>query len=360
MRRSVVSFLVAALFLLASCSRSTPLPEYEVTSGAPGSVGDSTYQVVLLGPASSPVASGDDAPRLFNEEPSVRRELETSLPASLLDGQGQTGSHLILSVAVVGAVETEDGVEVYADVWEAPYSLAGWQPIEIGGALFPARIRLARDGDGLRLAGVDVPEEGEGYVSSLNAMLPRWARRLVGTENTRKQMQDAIWDAARAWATPHVPADLFVEQEPPVVPDPHGHAPPSSSHRMLASRYIDCELVRISPPGQDDYQEEFAIASEDGRLRLHYLLTGSMPVAVEDVRTGEWRGIRAPGDPLGAVSGTVGFDPVWVGHTLFIDFDTVVDPYRPTFTHYEIDWDSLTAVRAVPMGPLSFNQPAGL
>jgi hypothetical protein len=42
---------------------------------------------------------------------------------------------------------------------------------------------------------------------------------------------------------------------------------------------------------------------------------------------------------------------------LFIDFSTCQDPYQPTLTHYEIDFDTTTVVRAVPMGPLSFNDP---
>jgi len=121
---------------------------------------------------------------------------------------------------------------------------------------------------------------------------------------------------------------------------------------MLASRYVDCELVRIAPPSSDAHQPEFAYASDDGRFRLFFLLTGG--VAVEDTQTGEWRSIAAPGRPtMGGV-----FDPLWRGHTLFVDFVTaIVDPLRPTLTHYEIDFDSMTVVRAVPMGPLSFNEP---
>jgi hypothetical protein len=86
-------------------------------------------------------------------------------------------------------------------------------------------------------------------------------------------------------------------------------------------------------------------------------LTTPPDAVIRDTNTGEWWSIEAPGDPDLDVGGGVGFDPLWRGHTLFIDFVTYHDPYRPTLTHYEIDCDGQTVVRAVPMGPLSFNEP---
>ncbi|MCL5734069.1 MAG: hypothetical protein M1274_00525 [Actinobacteria bacterium] len=58
-----------------------------------------------------------------------------------------------------------------------------------------------------------------------------------------------------------------------------------------------------------------------------------------------------------AVMGAVSFDPAWRGHTLFIDVETFIDPRRPNLTHHEIDFEKMAVVRAIPMGPLSFNEP---
>ncbi len=360
MRRSALAALMAVLLSLplVACSTDGPAPRaYDVTPGTSGSVDGKTYQTVLLGPGETPVASADIAPTVFRDDSSIRRALETSLPAAIASGQDPLGNHLILAVSIAGAAETDDGVDVYADLWEAWYSLAGWQPVDGSAAIYPARIRLKRAGDSLRFEGFDIPEDGEGYGASLDEILPRWVRDRVDSDVTREHMQKAIWAAAEDWAAEHVPEDLFVDQVKSTVADPHGHRPPSSRYHMLAPRYVDCTLTAIAPPPSDSYQAEFAQASDDGRFRLHHLLSGDVKVAVEDTNSGTWHALIAPGEPLGAVSGTVGFDPAWVGHTLFIDFDTVVDPYQPTSTHYEVDFDSMRVVRAVPMGPLSFNKP---
>lgn len=264
------------------------------------------------------------------------------------------GTHLILVLHIAGAAESVTGIEVYGDVWEQWFALAGWQAVQDTGGIYPARIRLGRDGDGLRLEGVDKPKDGAGYMPSLNEMMPAWVRDQVGVQAKREEMKEALLVAAADWAGPNVPAGLFVDQVAATTPDPHEHQPPSSQYRMLAARYVDCKLARIASLSSDAYQPEFAYTSDDGRFRLFFLSTGG--VAAEDTETGEWRSIAAPGRPM---MGGVLFDPVWRGHTLFVDFVTsIIDPLRPTLTHYEVDFDSLTVVRAVPMGPLSFNEPA--
>jgi hypothetical protein len=339
-------------------STTTPVTFPEATSSTnPALASGQTYEAVILGPGAEPVASDDVAPRLFRDEPSVRGVLEAALPAGFAQREGQyaQGTHLIVVLNIAGAAETPTGVEVYADAWEQWFSLTGWKPVQGSAGAFPMRIRLAREADAFRLDGVDVPEDGEGYARSLDEMMPSWVRARDDNPETRDRLKEALLVAAADWARPNVPADLFVDQTPAAIPDPHGHQPPSSEFRMLAPRYVDCSLTKISPPSSADYQPELAYASEDGRFQLYFLLT-SNGVVVKDARTGAWWSVEAPGQPSMAVMGAVSFDPEWRGHTLFTDFKTFMDPFQPTLTHYEIDFDSMTVVRAVPMGPLSFNE----
>jgi len=315
-----------------------------------------SFETVILGPSDKPVVGEDVASRIFRDEPAVAEVLKTAFAGSRAAWGGPEGNHLILSLDILGATESADGVAVYAQVWEQWDSLAGCMPVEGSGSIYPARIRLAKDRSGYRFAGADWPEDGEGYSSSLEKIFPAWLLDRVDDQAVVDLMRKASWTAAVAWAKPHVPADLLVAQPPSALPDPHGHQPPSSSYGMLAPANVDCTVGQIARPGTDDYQPEFAYPSADGRFRLFFLLS-TRGVAVEDTKTGTWRSVVAPGQADMHVDGTLGFDPAWSGHTLFIDFSTWQDPEAPTVTHYEIDFDSMTVVRAVPMGPLSFNEP---
>ena len=364
----IVPIVGLTLLLAAGCGSAPAVVSDGPADGAEGSTvtvtiegsssasTGSTSQGVVLGPAVEPVAADDIAPRLFSDEPAIIEALRVELPIVFAtDHEGfALGDHLILVLKVAGAAESEGGVEVYADMWEQWLSLDGWQPVQGTGGVYPVRIRLARDGAAFHIEGVEGPQDGEGYGASLDEMLPKWARDRVDLQESRDEMQDALWVAAADWARPHVPADLFVDQPPAAIPDPHGHQPASSEYRMLAAKYVDCELAEVAAPTSDDYQAEFAYPSEDGRFRLFFPLSGD-GVVVKDTQSGEWWSVRAPGRPTIAVSpGT--FDPVWHGHTLFIDFATTMDPFEPTQTHYEIDFDSPKVIRAVPLGPLSFNE----
>jgi hypothetical protein len=339
---------------------SGALPASRTTTWSAGETSsDPTFQGVVLGPGNDPVASADIAPRIFRDSPAAIKEvLEQGLPAYVAAEKGQysLGSHLVLGLRVAGAAETKTGVEVYADVWEQWFWLDGWKPVQGTTGAFPARIRLTRDGDAFILAGMDRPKDGDDYIPSINAMLPAWVRKRVDDDEVRARLEEAVLLTAADWARPNVPADLFVEQAPATIPDPHGHQPALSRYRMLAAHYVDCTIPEISVPAFDSYQPQYAMLSADKRFSLHFLLDGKGAV-VEDTRTGKWRSIVAPGQPQSWVSSTT-FDPICVGHTLFIDFSTYLDAFTPTLTHYEIDFDTATVVRAVPMGPLSFNEPA--
>jgi hypothetical protein len=162
--------------LPVAASSPTPSTSSAVPNGQ-------TFEAVVLGPAGEPLASADIAPELFRSEPSVRKVLETALPAGVAAQQGRyvyRGTHLILVLRVAGAAESATGIEVYGDVWEQWFALAGWQPVQDTGGIYPVRIRLARDGDVFRFEGVDKPKDGAGYVPSLNEMMPGWVRDQVG------------------------------------------------------------------------------------------------------------------------------------------------------------------------------------
>jgi hypothetical protein len=315
-----------------------------------------TFETVILGPGDKPIAKADIAPRIFRDDPAVAKALTTSFAADRAALGGPEGDHLILVLGIEGAAASSNGVDVYADVFEQWYSLDGWKPVEGSGSIAPARIRLARDGGTYHLDGADWPEDGDGYSGSFSKIFPGWVQHRMGDQATVKPMQEADWRAAVDWAKPHVPADLFVDPSPSATMDPHAHSPASSRYRMLAPGYVDCTIAPMSPPTSDDYQPEYAYPSKDGRFRLFFLLSSS-GVAVEDTKTGAWHSVVAPGEPDMHVEGATSFDPAWSGHMLFIDFSTYQDPYQPTLTHYEIDFDTTTVVRAVPMGPLSFNDP---
>lgn len=324
------------------------------SSAYPALASGQTYEAVVLGPATEPLAPEDIAPRLFSDEPTVREVLETAVPASMAAKSGPyvyRGVHLVVGLDVGGAAETATGVEVYAEACMRWFALAGWQPIDDVDGSYALRIRLKKDGGAFVLEGVDKPKDGEGYTASLQEMLPPWVRDRVTRQASWDEMRAALTTAVAEWARPHVPADLFVEQSPLTHRDPHEHQPALSMFRMLAPAYVDCRLSQIPRPAKDDYQPEFSITSEDGRFGLFMLPNAR---AVEDKLTGEWWSLVTPGHAIGSMFS----EPAWSGHTLFIDFTTcTIDPLRPTLTHYEIDFDTMTVVRAVPMGPLSFNGP---
>jgi hypothetical protein len=365
MRRVRVLVLLLAVALATGCSRTSApettaaaTPQVSSTTGvsAPGGV---SYQVAVTARSGAqPLAAADLGAQAVCDDRAISDALATSFPASIAANEGEyvLGDHLIVVLDIAGAARTETGTDVYATVWAQWFSLAGWQPVQGSGSIYPATIRLATDGAGFRLDGVQAPQDGEGYVESLARIMPDWARAEADTDEARSRMRDALWSAASEWVKPHVPADLFVDQSPSTTPDAHGHEPPSSEYKMLAAHYIDCKLTATAAPPFDSYQPQYAVVSEDGRFRLHFLLDGR-GMAVEDTQSATWRLIEAPGESLGAVDGTAGFDPTWSGHTLFIDLETIIDPYEATLTHYEIDFDSMTVIRAVPMGPLSFNEP---
>lgn len=100
-------------------------------------------------------------------------------------------------------------------MWEQWFALNGWQPIQDTGGIYPVRIRLTREGDVFRLEGVDKPKDGEGYVSSLDEMMPSWVRDLVDRQDRRAEMEEALLAAAADWTRPNVPAGLFVGQATP-------------------------------------------------------------------------------------------------------------------------------------------------
>lgn len=360
-RTRIFALLMSGLLVggASGCSRApeaTPSSSKADTVGPIGAVAGNTYQAVVFGPGEQPRGWGDDAPRLFRERPSLLRALETSLPAQVAHNEYGPG-HLVLAVSVFGAVEKGDRVEVYAELYEGWWYLDGWQPVLEGGGIYPARIRLTRKDDSFALAGVDEPEDGEGYGRSLDRIMPGWARRLSNDDRTRDRMRAAIWRQAAVWAKPTLPADLFTEQPEQTALDPHRHEPPSSTLRMLRADHVKFGLVKMPRPNVDDYQEEFGIRSSDGRFHLHSMLAGEHEgSAIEDTQEGVWYAVEAPGEQWGAVSEAVGFDPAWEDHTLFIDFATVIDPRDPTLVHYELDMDQLKVVRAIPMGPLSFNE----
>jgi hypothetical protein len=107
-RRACLRGLVLVALGAAGCSRPGPSPDasaLEVTRGPQGSVGESTYQVVIQGPGEKPVASADVAPRVLREEPSVLQVLETSLPAMIIAdySQYEWGERLILTLSIAGA-----------------------------------------------------------------------------------------------------------------------------------------------------------------------------------------------------------------------------------------------------------------
>ena len=108
--------------------------------------------------------------------------------------------HLIAVIGVVGAAESSERVEVYADLREEWLQLDEGQAVEFAAGVYPVRIRLTRDGDTFRVDGVDRPKDGSGYLSSLDDMFPAWARGLVDTEAAAEALERAARAAALEWA----------------------------------------------------------------------------------------------------------------------------------------------------------------
>jgi hypothetical protein len=207
MRRLLVSALIITALLVTGCAQaSVPAGSNAATTetiATQGPTGATTYQAVLLGRGDEPVVPADVAPRLFRDEPSVAAALEITIPADIAARSPGIGEHLIVALFVVGATETPQGVEVYADLREEWFSLEGEQAVEFGGATYPVRIRLTKDGGTFRVDGVDRPRDGSEYLSSLDEMFPDWARSLVDTEEAADLMRQAIRVAALEWAAPY-------------------------------------------------------------------------------------------------------------------------------------------------------------
>jgi hypothetical protein len=173
------------------------------TAATQGPTAATTYQAVLLGRGDEPVIPADVAPRLFRDEPSIIEALETTIPADIAARSPGIGEHLIVALFVVGATETPQGVEVYADLREEWFSLGGGQAVAFGGATYPVRIHLTNDSGTFRVDEVDRPRDGSEYLSSLADMFPAWARELVGTQEMADLMHEAVLAAALEWAAPY-------------------------------------------------------------------------------------------------------------------------------------------------------------
>jgi hypothetical protein len=313
------------------------------------------YQVVVLGPGRQQAAPQDDAPRLFAAYPELRKSLETALLETRVRSGHDLGSRLGLGIYVLGATQKGSEVRVFADKWEQAFTLVGWQPVQGGGGAGPIRLRLRQHGRSFELLGVDRPGDGSDYAPSLRALFPAWA--LTGSDRHMGELQRAVYESTAAWARRYLPDDAFVAQPASEFPDPHGHKPPTSAFRMIAPKYGRLAISTIDTPSPDVIDGGAPISSVDRRFQLLFLVQGNIVTVVHDTVSGRWYAITAPGDEMGAVDGAVSFDPAWRGHHLFVDFETETDPYIPTTTHYEIDFDRLQVVRAVPMGPLSLNPP---
>lgn len=204
MRRVLLVILIGTAILSGACSQTaSPGGSSGVTGVTQEPTGATTYQTVILGPGDEPVAAADIAPLLFRDEPSISEALKTAVPAGIAARSPGIAEHLIVAIHVAGAAETPEGVEVYGDVREEWFSLEGEQAVEMGGATYPVRIRLTKDGGTYRVDGVNRPKDGRGYLSSLREMVPDWAYALVNTEEIADLTQQAIRAAALEWAAPY-------------------------------------------------------------------------------------------------------------------------------------------------------------
>lgn len=354
---------LAVALLLAGCSGNhkdshadtTPrtIKARPATASVPA---DPTYEAIVHGPGVTPVAAQDLAPRLFKSYPGLLRELQTAVPATLWEQR--VDDYLIVGIDIRGASKQGDTVDLYVDISELWWALEEDQLVESTGRWDCARIRLKRWGDSFRLSAIDYPGELTVEEPIFEQLFPPWARRLVYSSDrpgTAPWLEAAIKERALAWYLKHTPKDLFIDQSPHTIPDPHDHQPPSSAFEMLNPKYVNLRFERISKstvnedtssPNYPGYPQ-----STDGRFHLHDKLRGDSGTVLEDTRKGVCYFIRAPGSPY------TNCNPVWRGHILFIDYATAYGIADATTVHYEIDCDKLKVVRAVPMGPFSLNDP---
>jgi hypothetical protein len=362
--RSAPRFLVAILLLgvfLSGCGYATA--DSPVTSSVPSvsttppsvttTSSVSKCETVILLPEDNPGAPDNETAQVFADHPNLTQALETALPAQV--ASATETCHPVVVISVGGASIDEDTATVYAQVFEEWWSIEGTQPVEMSASVCPTRIQLKRTGDAFTVSAIDQPQDGEGFSDSLDSLFPAWVRDAVSGDS--RPLQEEMWEHVAVWAGAQLPADAFVTQPPSVYSDPHGHEPSSSAFEMLNPKYVSASVAPMGKPADGDIEP--GPVSADGRFRLYYVIGAiDAQVAIEDTAKGIWLAVRAPGTVDLKVMDCPGFDPAWQGATLFVDFCTVHDPYDSTITHYEIDCDSVEVIRAVPMGPLSLNEPA--
>jgi hypothetical protein len=349
---SIVVVVAAGLAFLA-VSSSVPETWRALDFADPGVP---TTVVAIAGQGAS---LPDDAYPQLASDRGIAEAIAAALPNYLCGDAAQGVGYRSVCYRPLGATRTDLGLgaDVYLDVSADHWVVKDGNLTEDstdGGWL---RVRLIHLGS-WRVTAIYTAADGE-YVATI-PVVPDWASARA-TEAAMSSVKDASNRLGVAWAATVMPKDRLVAQPPSTIPDPHEHAPALDSLQMLNPKYWGLTIARLgrmSPSMIDDRWSE-SWASSDGRFHLHYGVDIGNGMLLDDAKTGMAYSVDGPGQlPWGEGDTPAPGLPVFVGHTLVMDMCTdVLGEDRSNVVHYEISCDTLKAVRAIPLGPLSLNPP---
>ena len=372
-RRACGMTLLAATLMFAGgavggCTRAQQVvtAEQHRTSSTSASVTSSTATA-----SSSSIVSGhsaivrvtlaqDGALGNLSEVLAKRSDFASSLASSLASPviRGQDNGDGLLVVAsfrVVGSTARGKELHLFAHELREGFDFRGGRLTEWGGMSAPVRIRLS--GSTLACLGIDLPEDGEGFGSSLDRMMPQWAANRALSDPTAAEVQ-AVRDVAGVWARPMIARTPLVQLPRPTWTDPHRHVPDIYGLGALPQAVTGISVRVVPPPrstddtpGLGDLERESI--SPDKRYECFSPLTAWNGLVVHDKRTGQWMHVDGPGlditiDRIAWASGMLCFDKVDVGFS-------EPRPKATTGVHVEIDLAKHTVDRVVPIGPYTAN-----
>jgi hypothetical protein len=172
----------------------------------------------------------------------------------------------------------------------------------------------------------------------------------------------AMLRLARAWMLPRIPKGSSAPLPTGYTGTPHQH-PGIEAGAQLSSAEVrqvfrpskEGDLLGFSGEDSDVQDVDFSGPDpQSGPVRLFQVIWNDPADYSGILNVETHRALRSPPEKAWWEFR----DPVWLGHVLYVDI--VLDGrvgLAPTILHCEIDWRTMTVIRAVPYGPLSPFEP---